>query len=129
MIGAVPPRHPQRGSVMAGSSPPSRGRPRRGALIGLGVLILLFGDCLLRLCTSSFNDPGPTDPDITGFFRLRLSLDRMTRVQANPTPALPPIDPATPLARLLPAPPPVRQAPVYLGSDLASAPELMLEAA
>ena len=48
----------------------------------------------------------------------------------DPTPtALPRIDPAMPVAGLLPAPPATRVAPVYLGDDLGCVPELMLEAA
>jgi hypothetical protein len=40
---------------------------------------------------------------------------------------LPKIDPAAPLADLLPAPPKVARAPVYLGGDLSAVPELALE--
>jgi hypothetical protein len=48
---------------------------------------------------------------------------------AHQGPPLPKIDPGTPLAGLLPTPPKLNQAPVYLGGDLAGVPELKLEAA
>jgi hypothetical protein len=44
-------------------------------------------------------------------------------------PPLPKFDPRMPLDRLLPPPPKTTNTPVYLGDDLASVPELMLEAA
>src|SRR5262245_52725141 len=40
---------------------------------------------------------------------------------------LPAIDPATPLADLLPPPPKAGHAPVYLGGDLSAVPEVALE--
>jgi hypothetical protein len=97
---------------MAGPSPPGREQFASGLLVGcfspvifLIVLVALFG-----------------------------ALRPFSPVQMGPppkvvTPDLPRIDPTTPAAALLPAPPEVSKAPVYLGDDLACVPELALEAA
>jgi hypothetical protein len=46
----------------------------------------------------------------------------------KPPPPLPKIDPATPLKSLLPTPPRVRKAPIYLGEDPNRVPEVLFEA-
>jgi hypothetical protein len=55
--------------------------------------------------------------------------DRDPRVKGDgpSAPSLPAIDPSTPAAGLLPAPPKADTARVYVGDDLACVPELMLE--
>jgi hypothetical protein len=57
---------------------------------------------------------------------IRYGLDVSERDGTAPAP-LPRIDPTTPVAKLLPAAPEVSKAPVYLGEDLTSVPELALE--
>jgi hypothetical protein len=56
------------------------------------------------------------------------SRSRTSEQAASPSErTLPAIDPRTSLSNLLPAPPQVNKAPVYLGDDLARVPELKLE--
>jgi hypothetical protein len=67
---------------------------------------------LIALCATSVSPPGGFGEGVRAV-----------------SPPLPSIDPDTPLADLLPRPPQGNQAPLYVGDDLASVPELMLEAA
>jgi hypothetical protein len=94
---------------MAGPSPPGRDPFTCGLLVGCSPLIFL---CLLVMLfgvlSTVFHTGAPT---------------------AVVPPALPRIDPTMPAAALLPTPPEVSKAPVYLGDDLSCVPELMLEAA
>jgi hypothetical protein len=70
---------------------------------------------------------GPFDAELEG--SARPPDEELEREAVTPTaPPQPRIDPGTPLAVLLPRPPAVNRAPVYLGDDLAELPERMLEA-
>jgi hypothetical protein len=97
---------------MAAPSPQGRDQFTCGLLVGccspfvfLFVLVVLFGV-------------------LAAFSPFRMAAPREVAL-----PDLPQIDPGVPAAALLPAPPEVSKAPVYLGDDLSCVPELALEAA
>lgn len=97
---------------MASAPPPSGDGFARGFLLGCSPLIFLVVLFLVAVTVSSWQtSSGPPDGKTTA-----------------PV-TLPVIDPAGPVANLLPAAPQVNRDPVYLGEDLALVPEVMLEAA
>jgi hypothetical protein len=70
----------------------------------------------------------PTDPSVeAALARARILQRQAELMQSAPPEASPRFARGTPAADLLPAPPKVNKAPVYLGDDLARVPELALE--
>jgi hypothetical protein len=103
--------------VMAGVSSPGPNPPpepfergfKMGCLLGCSPLILLLIVSLV-ICSGTFFHEGPMKEAVPA---------------ARP---LPPVDPTTPVASLLPTPPQTSKSPAYLGDDLSRVPELMIEA-